>query len=404
MIEPDPMDIRRRIEKYTEDRDLQMLFKAVYLLGAMECEMLGKKYPSDEAEVYGPTGADAWEKPVFTHDMHIDSIFFRIKTARKRTKNTQDECVQERIVVLPKNCEPWAKELLDYFKEREHEIVFPIERQKIYPKVKKTGILQGLEKVVTYKGNQGRKALGLDNLRWIRKRELEDEYGFDDSHLEAYGIISIDRRRTPDKRLDDPRIDELRKEYLWKLCKYPEPEEEDNNLLFVDGKKIVVDSLIEKGENEKVEFKSSLCWDYEKKKKSKDIEVAVAKAVQSFLNSDGGFVLIGVRDDKTLLGLEADFGGINKPTTDAFELHFTTVIGNYLGAENAPYITMRFAERKGEKIAIVVIPKKAPKEVFLWVDGVPSFNIRLGNSSRPLNMKDAVEYIRQHWQKTKYFP
>jgi hypothetical protein len=56
MITPDPMNIRNRIEKYTEDRDLQMLFKAVYLLGAMECEMLGKKYPSDKGEVYGPTG------------------------------------------------------------------------------------------------------------------------------------------------------------------------------------------------------------------------------------------------------------------------------------------------------------------------------------------------------------
>src|SRR3989304_4092818 len=105
MIELDPMNIRSRINNYTEDRDLQMLFKAVYLLGAMECEMLGKKYPSDKAEVYGPTGADAWEKPVFINNMRIDSIFFRIKTARMRTKNKENECIEERTVVLPKH---WA--------------------------------------------------------------------------------------------------------------------------------------------------------------------------------------------------------------------------------------------------------------------------------------------------------
>jgi predicted HTH transcriptional regulator len=162
-----------------------------------------------------------------------------------------------------------------------------------------------------------------------------------------------------------------------------------------------VDDLIEKGENEKVEFKSSLWWDFKLKNKNRTIELAVAKAVQSFLNSeDGGCLLIGVRDDKTLLGLEADFNVIEKLTTDAFELHFTNIIENYLGAENRPYVTMRFAERKGKQLAVVVIPKKAPKPVFLTVDGEPSFNIRSGNSSRPLNVKEATEYIRQHWEKT----
>lgn len=395
MITPNPLEIRRRIEEYTKDRDLQMLFKAVYLLGAMECEMLGKKYSSDKGEVYGPTGADAWEEPVIVHNKRIDSIFFRIKTARMKIRNEENERVGERIVILPKNCEPWAKELFDFFREREKEKVFPYERQNVYPKVKKTEILQG-----TYKTEDG-KALGLDNLRWIRKRELEDEYGFDDQHLEAYGIISLDRRRTPDKRLDTSRIDELKKEYLWKLCKYPETEKEETNSLLVDGIEIDVDSLIEKGENEKVEFKSSLCYDLEKKNKNKNIEIAIAKAVDSFLNSDGGIVLIGVRDDKTLLGLEGDFCVINKATTDAFELHFTNLIEKYIGAENRPYVTMRFAEREGKKIAIVVVPRRAPKEVYLTVDDEPYFYIRSGNSSRPLNVKEATEYIRKHWEKTK---
>ena len=119
------------------------------------------------------------------------------------------------------------------------------------------------------------------------------------------------------------------------------------------------------------------------------------------MNSDGGFVLIGVKDDKTLLGLDADFAVINKPTKDAFELHFTNVIGNYLGDENRPYVTMRFTEREGKKIAVVVVPKKAPKEVFLTVNGEPSFFIRSGNSSRRLNVKETIEYVRQHWQKTE---
>jgi hypothetical protein len=395
MITPDLMNIRSKIEKYTEDRDLQMLFKAVYLLGAKECEMLGEKYGSDsKTHVYGPTGDDSWEKPESVHDTQVNTVFFRIRTAKTRGR-------EERIVLLPSDYEPWAKQLHDYFKEKGVKKVFPFNRVQIRDRVIKSKVLEGLKKPVTYNEEEKWKPLGLDDLRWGRKEELEDKYGFKEAHLKVYGIMKIDRRQTPDKRLDDSKINELKKEYLWKLCKHTEPEEEDNNLLFVDGIRIDVDDLIEKGENEKTEFKSSLCWDFEKKCKNKIIEVAVAKAVASLLNSNGGFILIGVRDDKTLLGLEGDFGAINKPTTDAFELHFTTMIGNYLGAENRPYVTMRFTERKGKKIAIVVIPKKAPKEVFLTVDGEPSFYIRSGNSSRPLNVKEATEYIRQHWEKTK---
>jgi hypothetical protein len=112
-------------------------------------------------------------------------------------------------------------------------------------------------------------------------------------------------------------------------------------------------------------------------------------------------LLIGIRDDKTFLGLEADFGIIGKPNTDAFELRFTEIIARYLGGENRPCVLLRFAERKGKQLAVVIIPKKASDPVFLVVDGEPSFNVRSGNSSRQLNVKEATEYIRQHWVKAK---
>ncbi len=156
--------------------------------------------------------------------------------------------------------------------------------------------------------------------------------------------------------------------------------------------------MIEKHETEKTELKSSLCYDYDKKNKYWVPEMAVAKAVASFLNSDGGFVLIGVKDDKTILGLEKDFEAIHSTTEDAFELHFTSVIGNYLGLENTTYVKIRFTEKEGKKIAVVVIPKKAPKEVFLTENKTPHFYIRSGNSSRELNVKEAIEYVRQHWK------
>jgi predicted HTH transcriptional regulator len=88
--------------------------------------------------------------------------------------------------------------------------------------------------------------------------------------------------------------------------------------------------------------------------------------VAAFLNSEGGFLLIGVKDDKTILGLDGDFSNVGKPTTekiitDAFQLHFGNIIENFLGAENGPRVTMRFAEKEGKTVAIAIIQKKAPR-------------------------------------------
>ena len=364
-----------------------MLFKAAYLLGAKQCELLAEKYTSDsKCSAYAPTGDDSREETVSVNNAPINTISFRIKTARTRGKGG------ERTVLLPSDYEPWAKQLYAYYKEKGSNPVFPFKRQAVYTMVKESHVLEGLEKKVAI-----RTQIGLDYLRWYRKEELEERYGFKEAHLKAYGIMKFDPFKTPDKQLNESRIEELKKEYLGLLCN-PKTEENNSNILFLDGKRIDVNDLIEKHETEETELKSSLCYDYDKKNKYWVPEMAVAKAVASFLNSDGGFVLIGVKDDKTILGLEKDFEAIHSTTEDAFELHFTSVMGNYLGFENTTYVKIRFTEKEGKKIAVVVIPKQAPREVFLTENKTPHFYIRSGNSSRELNVKEAIEYVRQHWK------
>ena len=61
--------------------------------------------------------------------------------------------------------------------------------------------------------------------------------------------------------------------------------------------------LILKGENERVEFKSTLRWNLRAEKKDKAITHASLKTIAAFLNTDGGILLIGVADEGTLLGL-----------------------------------------------------------------------------------------------------
>ena len=116
----------------------------------------------------------------------------------------------------------------------------------------------------------------------------------------------------------------------------------------------------------------------------------------------GGYLLIGVKDDKTILGLENDYKVLiknhsGKSLQDVIHLHFGNIIDDYLGGENGPHVTMRFHEKDGKTIALAVIPKKAPKEVYLTLEGEPSFYVRSGNSSRPLDVKQTNAYIRSHW-------
>jgi len=185
---------------------------------------------------------------------------------------------------------------------------------------------------------------------------------------------------------------------FYELCEFGWSSEEKEDTILPDGTKINVAELIENGENEKVEFKSSLCYDFQKNNKSQDVELAVAKSVAAFLNSNGGYLLIGVKDDKTILGLEEDFSMLKKATTDSFELHFTNIVNKYLGAENRPCVTMRFAEIGGKMVSVVVVPKRGPREAYLTFEGEPFFYIRSGNSSQPLDVKQATTYIQEHWR------
>ncbi|MEK6480666.1 ATP-binding protein [Catalinimonas sp. 4WD22] len=56
-----------------------------------------------------------------------------------------------------------------------------------------------------------------------------------------------------------------------------------------------LERLIYKGENEKVDFKQTISDPYK-----------IAKTISSFANTKGGKILVGVRDDKTIMGIDPE--------------------------------------------------------------------------------------------------
>lgn len=156
----------------------------------------------------------------------------------------------------------------------------------------------------------------------------------------------------------------------------------------------VISELINQGENDKVEFKSTLRWDIRQSKKNPAIEHAALKTAAAFLNSDGGDLLIGVADDGSIVGVEQD----NFPNDDKFLLHFWMLVKTSMGKDVSPYIITTLEKFDGKTVCRVHC-NRSPKPVFLRQSGFDEmFYIRIGPSSGALDISEALKYIGEHFE------
>ena len=84
--------------------------------------------------------------------------------------------------------------------------------------------------------------------------------------------------------------------------KYPIPPDKEARYL----------RLIEEGESETIEFKSTFKYDIEENRHNNDLTHLISKTVCAFLNSRGGTLFIGVEDNKNIIGLYYDLTKVFK--------------------------------------------------------------------------------------------
>jgi len=151
--------------------------------------------------------------------------------------------------------------------------------------------------------------------------------------------------------------------------------------------------IINDGEGDAIEFKSTLRWDIRAGKTNPAIEHACLKTIAAFLNSSGGTLLIGVRDDGSIEGIETD----RLPNEDKFLLHLWTLIRTCLGRDFSPYIRTRL-EKAGEKTVCIVSCQPSSRPVFLRQAGFSEeMYIRVGPSSNAMSISEALTYIEDHY-------
>jgi hypothetical protein len=152
--------------------------------------------------------------------------------------------------------------------------------------------------------------------------------------------------------------------------------------------------IIARGEGFDVEFKSTLRMNLVTSKKDPDIEHASLKSIAAFLNSSGGTLLIGVKDDGSVSGLESD----QFQSSDRLLLHFWNLVKSSLGEHVAQYINAELDVIGGKQVLIVRVSKGSEPVFLIRKGGKEEFYIRIGPSSASLGIQETISYIRTHFK------
>lgn len=158
------------------------------------------------------------------------------------------------------------------------------------------------------------------------------------------------------------------------------------------------DELLKQHESKTLEFKSTLRWNLRENKKDPTIVThSVLKTIAAFLNTEGGDLLIGVADDKSIVGIDID----GFESDDRFLLHLSHVIAAGLGERTGTCVDAQMESANGKKICLVSC-KHSPEPIYLKWRGTEEyepgdFYIRNGPQSVKLEPKSADEYIRTRY-------
>jgi predicted HTH transcriptional regulator len=165
---------------------------------------------------------------------------------------------------------------------------------------------------------------------------------------------------------------------------------------------VSIEDMIEEGESNELEFKSSLRWSYQAESVDKKLESVILKSISAFSNGEGGTLIMGVDDDGKVLGLDHDYTSLNGDK-DEFELHLRNLVNDAFGKNFATSaITIKFYQINEMEFCKVVI-KKGDKPLYLKVvDGngnkTEKFYVRSGNASQELGISDITEYITSRFK------
>lgn len=195
------------------------------------------------------------------------------------------------------------------------------------------------------------------------------------------------------ERLDYPEFLVQRRELMARVIRDAYTTLADSSQPQLSSLVIPVHQLATQGESTSLEFKATLRTNLHTNATDPRMELSCLKTIAAFLNSrKGGTLLIGVMDNGTPVGVDAD----KFPNPDKMLLHLDNLIRERLGPKHMMYIHPHFEEYEGVQVlAVECSPSNSP--VFVKDGPVERFYIRMGASSPELTSSQTHEYIKERF-------
>jgi hypothetical protein len=153
-----------------------------------------------------------------------------------------------------------------------------------------------------------------------------------------------------------------------------------------------VSVLLAQGESKSVEFKSSLRRNLHSNKNDDQIEHSVLKTIAAFQNTDGGTLLVGVSDDKKILGIGVD----EFENEDKMRLHLVNLVSSRMGVMAGICLQTDFQDYEGKRVLRITCAQ-SKRPIYIKEQNRTMFYVRVESSTRELRIDEVHRYIQHKW-------
>ena len=179
--------------------------------------------------------------------------------------------------------------------------------------------------------------------------------------------------------------------------------------------------IVAKGESHHVEFKSDILWSAgfsaddirSHRPQSKELgmygkaasKIIIAKSLAGFLNSDGGTLVVGVREDKVtgndeVIGIEREFTKLKDQSRDGYRRMIVDLVKDYFPSSVFnhlnDYLQIGFEKIGGMEVC-AIHAVRSDRRVFLSLKNSDHYFIRTDASTRELFGEEIVEYCQKRF-------
>lgn len=169
----------------------------------------------------------------------------------------------------------------------------------------------------------------------------------------------------------------------------------------IEASRAEIEQLLKCDESSTLEFKSTLRTPVGPAKPGESrtvgelrraLELEVLETMAAFQNTDGGTVVVGVSDDRTVIGIEEDFPLVGG-TRDGWRLTLDNLASKYLGKDAMCCINLEVEPWNGRTIAIIQCSRR--KREPTWIGDL--LWVRRTASTEQLSPREAVAWCRERW-------